>query len=486
MTSPATPPEPRIAVTLRPDQFVRLRDLLAEYGGVYLDVANQRSLETALAARVAATGLELERYERQIHAITGRDELRRLVELVLNHETFFFRNGPHLRALRETVFPEWHRRKPAGAPIRIWSAGCSTGEEPYSLALTALEALGMPPPRPIEIIGTDLSEPALQRARNAAYRGRSLNNVAPQMLDRYFMRLDDGYRLLPEVRALVSFRLFNLLDPIPTDLHGVDAIFCQNVTIYFQHETRRRLMARFYECLPEEGLLFLGFSETLWNVFDGFASRAIGDAYVYTKGAPARPAPARPAASNRIAHAPQRRAARAPAAPPPQPEVPPATELIAQAHELLDRGDTTAALELLRRVDPQSPHSPQAITLAARAHADRGDLELAAAEARRAIEIDPLNDTATLLIGIICSRLGEWAAAVQQLERARYLRPQSPLISFHLAGAYDQAGRTDLAQREYRSTLLKLEPYTPETMLDGVSVAWLRETCRRAIDSRRR
>ena len=136
---------------LAPEQFVSLRDRLADYSGVYLDLTRLRLLEHGLAQRLHATGDDWAAYERRIQGPAGRDELRLLAELVLNHETIFFRNGPHLRALREVLLPELHQRKPAGAPIRIWSAGCATGEEPYSLAITALETLGPPLARPVEI-----------------------------------------------------------------------------------------------------------------------------------------------------------------------------------------------------------------------------------------------------------------------------------------------------------------------------------------------
>src|SRR5262245_30437583 len=125
-------------ITLAPEQFGRLRDLLAGYSGVYLDSARQRVLEVGLTHRLHVTGDDFASYERRLSGAGGRDELRQLAELVLNHETFFFRNVPHLRALREVLLPDLHRRKPASAPIRIWSAGCATGEEPYSLAITAV------------------------------------------------------------------------------------------------------------------------------------------------------------------------------------------------------------------------------------------------------------------------------------------------------------------------------------------------------------
>jgi len=127
-------------VSLSPEQFAQLRDRLATYSGVYLDLSRQRVLETDLARRLGGPTGDLAQYMRLISAPEGAAELQGLAEAVLNHETFFFRNKPHMRALREVVLPELHRRKPLGAPIRLWSAGCSTGEEPYTLAMALLDA----------------------------------------------------------------------------------------------------------------------------------------------------------------------------------------------------------------------------------------------------------------------------------------------------------------------------------------------------------
>lgn len=489
---------------LMPEQFARLRDQLAEYSGVYLDLARMRLLENGLTQRLRATGDDLDAYERRISAPGGRDELRLLAELVLNHETIFFRNGPHLRALRDVLLPELHRHKPAGAPIRIWSAGCATGEEPYSLAIAALEALGKPLARPIEIWATDLSEPALRKARAGFYRGRALQNVPADLLDRYFTPKDDGYLVADALRALVRFEPLNLLDPFPRHASSVDMIFCQNVTIYFQLKTCQELIARFYECLPANGLLFLGFSETLWNIFDRFQSREVGGAYVYYKGA-SEPAKQRAQASlnrRKIAQpAEQQRPPDTARSGRPDSDaahdrkkglVEPAAAAysrgqsdqaaLTNGRELLSQGKFDDALMALRRVSPQSACAPQALTLTARAHADRGDLDLAAAEIQRVIEIDALNEQAHLLLGIILGRQGQWQSAIQQLERARYLSSDSALVSFHLAEAYRQAGRIDKAAREYRNTLRKLDVHPPGLLLDGVAVSWLRETCQRQIE----
>ncbi len=490
---------------LAPEQFMALRDRLADYSGVYLDLTRLRLLEHGLAQRLQATGDDLAAYDRRIQGPGARAELRLLAELVLNHETIFFRNGPHLRALREVLLPEIHQRKQSGAPVRIWSAGCATGEEPYSLAITVLETFGQSLARPVEILATDLSEPALQKARAGFYRGRALQNLSAELLARYFTPHDDGYMISDALRALVRFESLNLLDPFPPYVAGVDIIFCQNVTIYFQLKTCQALIARFYDSLPAGGLLCLGFSETLWNIFDRFQSREVAGAYVYYKetlesSAPSVAAPARQRKA--MPPAEQRQSAIKPArADASNDRVSYDTKhefhdhaglvsrrggsdqaALANGRELLAQGKTDQALQALRGVSPQSASAPQALTLTARAHADRGDLDLAAAEVQRAIEIDALNAEAQLLLGVIFGRQGQWPLAIQQLERARYLSTDSALVSFYLAEAYRQDGRIDKAAREYRNTLRKLDVHPPGTLLDGVAVGWLRETCQRQIE----
>ncbi|HMQ32539.1 MAG TPA: CheR family methyltransferase [Chloroflexaceae bacterium] len=479
--SRAAPEQP-----LAPQQMLALRDLLAAYCGVYLDDTRSGALEAAAQLRARARGLSPAAYA--VALVRDRAELQRLSELLLNHETQFFRNRPHMQALREVVLPELHRRLPPGAPLRLWSAGCATGEEPYSLAIAALEALGERPGRPVEVWATDLSAAALEKARAAVYKGRSLANLTPGQRARYFAPRDDGLAVGGPVRALVRFEQLNLLEPFPQAASGVHVIFCQNVTIYFQVSTCRALMERFYHALAPGGSLFLGFSETLWNIFDRFRWREVAGSFVYYKDSQPAGAPSptaargRPGATASLAQPgllprPTRPLAR----PDPEPRSEATAELVARGRALLDAGQADGALDLFAGAPLAGAHAPRILALSARAHADRGELDLAAAEARRALELNPLTTEAHLLIGLIYARQGRHAAAVTQLERARYLDGASPLISFHLAEGYRQAGRAEDALREYRNTLGKLAAVPPDELLEGVAAGWLGETCRRYV-----
>lgn len=479
-----TAPHTSLALTLTEEEFQRLRDILAAYSGVYLDASRQRILEAGLTRRLAATDISLAAYEQHIRTTAGREELRKLAELVLNHETFFFRNKPHMRALQEVLLPEIKRRKHAGEQIRLWSAGCATGEEAYSLAILLLETFGADAARTCEVWATDMSHAALARARTGFFQGRALKHVSPERLAQFFRPQDRGYVVNDQVRALVQFDVLNLLDPFPQKANGVDFIFCQNVMIYFQLDTCRDLLERFDGCMADDGLLFLGFSETLWNVYDGFHAREVAGAYVYAKAALPRPS-ARRATASRVVARPQQPSANRAAHTASMSHPAAAREelaLLAQGKELLNTGHSDAALTLLRRISPQAMSVPQALLLIARLHADRGDLDLAVAEVQRAIEIDPLACESYLLSGILSMRQEQWLSAVHAFEKARYLDPSAPLVSFHLAEAYSRLGNSPAAIREYRATLWKLHPFAPEHILDGVAVSWLRDTCERQLD----
>jgi chemotaxis protein methyltransferase CheR len=473
--------------TLPTEQFVLIRDRLARYSGVYLDETRQSALAAGVAQRMSATSLSLPAYLSLLFDQQARRELYHLAELVLNHETLFFRNQPQFRALRETILPALHRLLPPGQPLRIWSAGCSTGEEPYSLAIVALSILGSPLPRPVEIIATDLSLPALNKARNGMYRDRRLANVDAKIAARFFEQRGEQFSVRPEVRNLVTFVQHNLLEAFPPTVKGVDVIFCQNVTIYFELETCRALMARFHDTLADHGYLFLGFSETLWNIFAGFRSQEVDGAFLYRKAAqvarnervtrPLQALPPTQPASITATHLRPRAIQKEPVSAPSASAIP----SVLTARGLLNAGKAEAALEQLRQIPLAGAAAPSVLALMARANADKGELDLAAAQAHRALELDALTTEAYILLGMIYARQGQLLEALRQLERARYLAVDAPLVAYYLAEINRQLGKLPVALREYRNAKRRLDALPPDELLDGVAVQWLRDTCQRNI-----
>ncbi|NJP05058.1 MAG: tetratricopeptide repeat protein [Chloroflexaceae bacterium] len=518
LDSSRSDPNLQPVLNLQPALFEAIRNTLASYSGIYLDRMNQRVLMSSLSKRTTATRMPLEAYAAHITRPAGQSELQQLVELLLNHETVFFRNRPHVRALKDVILPRMHRQKPANEPIRIWSAGCSTGEEPYSLAIIALETLGHPFPRNIEIHATDLSQAALARARTGAYRGRTLSNVTAPMLTHYFDQRAESRVVKQHVREIITFEQHNLLEPFPPWAMDLDIIFCQNVTIYFQVSTFRMLVDRFYRTLRHDGILFLGFSETLWNIYDQFRLQEIAGAFMYVKAPLATPEP--PSAVTRQPPSTRKplmpdalvsshRSSIPKATPTQQPhtkttrsfreerkttglsaanlEKPPpvsplpGNEIVQRGQSLLADGQADEVLHMLYNVPLNDSYAPQILALIARAHANRGDFELAVAEARRTLELDVLTTEAYILLGILYAQQGQIQEAAQQLERARFLDAESPLISYHLAEVYRQLDRVQPAIREYRNTLRKLQTWSNDTLLDGVAVGWIKETCERYL-----
>jgi chemotaxis protein methyltransferase CheR len=193
-------------------------------------------------------------------------EYERLVELLTVNETYFFREEEHFRVLLEELWPGWVRE--GEKAIRIWSAGCSTGCEAYTLAILLHERglLGSGRP-PVEIVGTDVNARVLEEAKDGLYSDFVLRNTTPHYRKKYFTAEGRLHRLIPEVRAAVTFRKFNLLRPeVPFSSGWFHAIFCRNVLIYFDTVAKQRAVEVLARSLRQSGALIVGRSESLFNV----------------------------------------------------------------------------------------------------------------------------------------------------------------------------------------------------------------------------
>ena len=263
---------------LTQDMFDKFRALIYEKTGIHMREGKQILIANRLRRRLAH--LKLATYEEYYEVlVTQRQgpELAAFIDAVSTNETYFFRENAHFTALSATILPELFRGRPR---VRIWSAGCSTGEEVYTLRLVAdqaAKAAGAPEP---QIIGTDISTTVISRAREGIYRDRAVRLVPRDLLAKAFNRLPDGaYQVNEQTRSRVEFRVHNLFtDPPPWD--EADIIFCRNVMIYFDKPTQLKLVdGIFANALHAEGYLFIGHSESL----SGFTSRF---AYVSALKAP--------------------------------------------------------------------------------------------------------------------------------------------------------------------------------------------------------
>ena len=264
--------------------YVELSSHILSASGLCFEPRNRPALERALWKRMSALRLESYADYLDFLKLGNRQELQTLLELLTVGETYFFRYPEHFDALKKRLLG------PGAQPperIRVWSAGCSTGEESYSIAISIMEALPDWRKRDIKILASDINQQSLGKARDAVYSPWSLRATDRRILERYFGRDGKNYILKDEVKRLVQFSHLNLCCagkngacPEPGDL---DAIFCRNVMIYFSPETAIRLVGNFTAALSPGGLLFLGHAETLLQRFPELEIRCRENSFYYCK-----------------------------------------------------------------------------------------------------------------------------------------------------------------------------------------------------------
>ena len=448
-------------VLLDDSELARLQLLLSRAAGLVFDASRRESLGYSIGERLRVTGIASVADYLDLVCASGSTERQRLIDEVTIQETHFFRNPPQMRALRAHVLPELVREADGrGRRLRIWSAGCSTGEEPYTIAMMLRELLPSTAGWDVKVIATDISENALDAARTATYGSRAVQLASEGEVARFFVPTADGrFEVRPEIRALVEFRHGNLvLDPPPEG--ELDLVLCRNVTIYFSRETTRALMGRLHTALRDGGYLFLGHSETLWQVSEDFrlVSLGTGDsaAFVYrrldTTGS-----------AERRTVLPDRRTLQ---------ELPVPVE-----HRTSVRRSRLGV-----EVPPQAVRSDTAPDPVSgiRQALSEGRYDDAARLARLAGDEEPLRADLHYLLGLALADQGLDAEALPALRRAIYLRPASGLAHFLLAGALARCGDRVAAAREYRAAAQTLgrdpaEAAAPE--LGGRSARELAALC---------
>ncbi|MGA8764219.1 MAG: protein-glutamate O-methyltransferase CheR [Candidatus Sulfotelmatobacter sp.] len=269
--------------------LVRIRDLIYQEAGIFQPDNKLPLLLDRCGRRMKEVNAEnLRDY---FECITIRPKWKAELTALLNEitvgETCFFRNQPQLDALRQVVIPRILVAKPKTSQrsLRIWSAGCSTGEEPYTLNMLLLEeANGQLKNWIVEILATDLNERSLTHAKNALYGSYSTRNLTAYYRKKYFLPVADQLQVTPAARGNISFSRVNLSDDARmTFTQSLDLIFCCNVLIYFDLASNRRVIRHFYNNLLPHGYLFLGHSESLYDVSDDFLLVHLPGSTAYVK-----------------------------------------------------------------------------------------------------------------------------------------------------------------------------------------------------------
>lgn len=275
---------------LRAEEYRLLRDLVSERLGIWFAPEARSSLERRLRERLSVRGLTsfADYYQLLKYSPLGEGEWEEASDLLTTHETYFFREDYQLRAFQQELLPMFAAR--SRRRIQVWSAGCSTGEEAYTLAMLTLESgIFDGPGWDVRIYGSDLSKKCISAARRGIYGGASFRVTPREAVDRWFTPAGPSqYSVSSQVRALCHFTQMNLLDEERTHLVGrCDAIFCRNVVLYFDPAARRRVIEMFYERLVPGGVLLLGHAESLLNVSTAFELLHLKEDLVYRKPASA-------------------------------------------------------------------------------------------------------------------------------------------------------------------------------------------------------
>ncbi len=253
---------PVMPAKLTESELDEIRTLIEQRSAILFDASRERFFSTRVREYLEEQGMRAG--ADLLRLIRGSSsDYEALVERLLTQETSFFRYPEVFEALEKRILPNVQERKFWDNPrtLRIWSAGCSTGEEPYSIAITVCEALKFAEAWEIEILATDISRRALRHAERGSYAKRSLENMPPARLENYFMPAKHGFQVKPRIRRMISFVHMNLVESVYVG--KIDCIFCMNVLMYFSEQRRLAILRRFYDALEPGGYFLLGHSETL-------------------------------------------------------------------------------------------------------------------------------------------------------------------------------------------------------------------------------
>ncbi len=272
-------------VLLKPEDFRLLRDLLAQRTGLSFSLDARASIERRLRERLSVVGASsfAEYYQYLRFNPRAATEWEEAIDLLTTNETYFFREDYQLRSFADEVLPLLQTQAQPRKRLSIWSAGCSTGEEAFTIAMLILQS-GRFDGWDVKVFGSDISKRCIAAARRAVYGPSSFRSTPADAKRAFFTERADGYHVVDRVRSLCHFGSMNLLDSERTRMLGrIDAVFCRNVLIYFDPHARRRTIEMFHERLYQGGVLLLGHSESLLNVTTAFELLHLREDLVYRK-----------------------------------------------------------------------------------------------------------------------------------------------------------------------------------------------------------
>lgn len=467
---------------------------IAEQMGLHFPPSKWQSLEQCLCH--AAKGLGFQDIRQCVTWFTSATASKEFIETMACYltvgETYFLREIRCFDTLEQQILPAIIRKRQGREQrLRIWSAGCATGEEPYSIAILLYRMRETLRNWEISILATDVNPHALRKAREGVYTNWSFRNTPADFKENYFRKTAEGrFELLPEIKEMVKFSGFNLAeDPYPsllTDTNALDVIFCRNVLMYLTPQLALKVVERFQHCLLDGGWLFVSPCETSNPLFSGFEPIAFPDAILYRKlrgGKRGRgnEEQKEDVSPRRLHDLPTQKVPRF-SDPSPLPDLAlPEADPYRESLALYERGAYGEAAERVASQLARDKDDTRALALLSRICANEGRLTEALNATDQALAGDKLNTGLHYLRAVILQEQGLDDEAGASLKRALYLDQDLVLAHFTLANLEQRRGKIKESRRHFDNTLTILDRYPPDKVIpesDGMSARRLKEIIR--------
>jgi chemotaxis protein methyltransferase CheR len=453
--------------------FTKLIDFIQHKTGLCLCQNKIEDLKTILSQLITSSSCEnADQFYTMLHLPSPRTDaiLNQMITCLTIGETYFFRISPHFKILQEVLIPEIISRKRGERQIRIWSAGCSTGEEPYSLAILLAELLPDLTQWDILILATDINRESLEKAQQGIYGRWSFREVPMEVIKKNFLHRDESYLIKKKFKDMVTFKPLNLMDntypSLLTLTNEMDLILCRNVTIYFTPETTKKVVDKFYHSLGEGGYLLVGPAEYSAEVYRTFTTRIFPEVIVYQKkklrdhspllkGTPHYLVP-----SIRVRQG-DSKSTQGTSSPlthsepsPPENKVPrelgkQETEIFREAIQCLETEAYNHAIEKFMEVLKLNPHNARAYFFLARISAQQNNRADAIHCLTKSITCDPLLTEAYHLLALLKLEEGNSDEAINLFKKSTYIDPRFVLGYYYLGTIYKKQGKKEFCKKMF-------------------------------------
>ncbi len=467
-----------------------LREFIQKRTGIYFAESKFFAIENLIHSNFLDSQCpDFNKYFLYLKSKSGEHCLKDLISLLTTNETYFFRGKEHFNLLEESIFPVLIPKKAASSKtIFIWCAGCSTGEEPYSLAILLKKFVYQTNSWKIRIVASDIDETALNTAIKGEYRQWSFRGVDPFIIDNCFIKNGEKYQIKEEYKDLVQFRAHNLiLEPPPfpgSQNNKFDIIFCRNVTIYFKKETTKKLASKFYNALNENGYLMVGHSENSSENYPLFKTRAFPKATIYQKTIGEKSSYPFIHSANQLSKINRKKTDAQQvknfykdpnirnkkdilsiikekktgkvirqeniATLKKRNTTSEETKIFSDALRFYDQKNYPMAIDRFLRVINANPSNARACWMISHIAANSGDFEEALAWANRTIEIDPLFKESYYTLSLIHFAQGEFSEAESKIKKSIYIDQNFILGYFMLGSIYVSMGLSSQANKQFK------------------------------------